>query len=106
MEKFGLDALRDRKLSALEQEIVKEKASALGIAGRKLDQLLAEYRLNRERGDSQDQAELIAKIADNLSEFLIQRELAGIPHENLEWILKTYDIPEEILARLGLRRGE
>jgi hypothetical protein len=50
--------------------------------------------------------ELIAKIADNLSEFLIQRELAGIPHENLEWILKTYDIPEEILARLGLRRGE
>lgn len=106
MEKFGLDALRDRKLSALEQEIAKGKASALGIAGKKLDQLLAQFRLNTERGDSRDQAELIAKIADNLSEFLIQRELAGVPHENLEWILKTCDIPEEILARLGLRRGE
>lgn len=105
MEKFGLDVLRDQKLSALDQEIAKEKASALGIAGKKLEQLLTEYRLKIERGGSRDQPELISRIAHNLSEFLIQRELAGIPHENLQWILKTYDIPEEILARLGLRRG-
>lgn len=107
MEKFGLDSPPQQKLNALEQEIAKEKASALGITGKKLAQLLTDYRQNlRQSGAATCQEALISKIADNLSELLIQRELAGLPHENLEWVLKTYDVPEEVLERLGIRGTE
>jgi hypothetical protein len=32
-----------------------------------------------------------------------QREAKGLPYANLEWVLRTYDIPQEILSKLGLR---
>jgi hypothetical protein len=44
LEKFGLDSLDRQKPGALELEIAKERASALGLAGKKLEGSLAQYR--------------------------------------------------------------
>jgi hypothetical protein len=44
-----------------------------------------------------------ARISETLQELLIQRESIGIPYGNVEWVLGTYDIPQEILSKLGLR---
>lgn len=104
MEKFGLDSLLPQKNNNLELEIAKEKATALGLAGKRLKQSLEAYRSEpttaRERRES-----LLARVAESLSELLIQRELTGVPHENSEWVLRTFDIPPEVLVKLGLKQG-
>ena len=106
MEKFGLDLLQVQKGGALDAEILKEKVSALGVTGRKLTQLLAEYQSGgQEHGSAENIENLTAKVADCLSALIIQRELIGLPHENIEWILSTFDIPEQVVIKLGLRRG-
>jgi hypothetical protein len=104
MHNFGLECLQMQKVTAVELEIMEEKASALGITGRRLEAALAEYRGPRQGGTrGKKPAELIAGISNNLHELLIQREAMGIPHANVEWVLRSYDIPQEILSRLGLR---
>ena len=106
MQKFGLDPLSKQQGGGLELEIAKEKASALGIAGKRLERSLAGYRRAQVGCDPKALEELLSRISEHLSEFLIQRELVGLPHENLEWVLRTYDIPAQVLARLGLRADE
>jgi hypothetical protein len=104
MQNFGLESVQMQKITAVELEIMEEQASALGITGRRLEAALAEYRGHRQRGaDAQNLAQLIAGITNNLHELLIQRESLGVPYQNVEWVLRTYDIPEEISATLGLR---
>jgi hypothetical protein len=104
VEKFGLVSFQKQKPGALELEIAKERATSLGLAGKKLERSLAQYRSSiKDTGEPNSRNELIARIAGQLSEFLIQRELVGMPHENLEWVLRTYDIPAQVLTRLGFR---
>jgi DNA topoisomerase VI subunit B len=104
MQSFGLDSVQLQKVAAVELEILEEKASALGITGRRLEAALAEYRGHRQRGaKAKSLAQLIAEIANNLQELLIQRESMGVPYQNVEWVLRSYDIPQEISAKLGLR---
>jgi hypothetical protein len=104
MQTFGLDSAQMQKITAVELEIIEEKASALGITGGRLETALGEYRRHRQRGaGATNLAPLIARIANDLHELLIQRESMGVPYQNLEWVLRTYKIPEEISAKLGLR---
>src|SRR5580698_2681374 len=104
MQNFGCDSVAMQKVTADELEIMEEQASALGITGRRLEAALAEYRGHRQRGaDARNLARLIAGIANNLHELLIQRESLGIPYQNVEWVLRSYEVPQEISAKLGLR---
>lgn len=104
MQNPGSDDPRMQKLAAVEREVMNEKASALGITGRKLQASLGEYqRHRRDERDPQQSRELLARIARNLHDLLIQREAIGLPYQNLEWVLGSYSVPREVLAKLGLR---
>jgi hypothetical protein len=104
MQNLGLDFARTQQLNAIEQEIAGEQACALGITGRRLKSALLEYRRHRQGGAVPKKlAELRTKISDNLQELLIQRESIGLPDGNAEWVIRTYNIPQEILSKLGLR---
>jgi hypothetical protein len=104
MHSFGLEFLQTQSVGAIELEIAGARASALGITGRRLEAALAEYRRHRQAGSAMKKLEqLTARISNNLQELLIQRESMGLPFGNLEWVLRTYDIPQEILSKLGLR---
>lgn len=104
MQNFGLDLERTQKLNAVEQEIAAEQASALGLTGRRLRSALRDYQRHSRDGSAVKRLEdSRARISDTLQELLIQRESIGIPFGNLEWVLRTYDIPQEILSKLGLR---
>lgn len=98
MQKFGLDTLRSEKLSALEREILKETATALGRAGRKLRRALDTWQA---RSSESDEARLIDEICRSVWELVVQREFAGFVHGNLEWVRKHYAIPAEAVQRLG-----
>lgn len=107
MQKFGLDTLQTGKATSLEREIAKEKAAALGLAGAKLRRSLATYRKSlRHDGPTADRDRLLAQIAEDLSALLVQREILGLVHENVAWVLKTYDIPAEALSMLGIAEGK
>lgn len=101
MQKFGLDTLKSEKLTAIELEIVKEQATSLGRAGRKLRLALEEYEKKKEGCDSERKDALIENVSQGVWELILQREFTGFLHGNLEWIKKHYDIPEEVYSRLG-----
>jgi hypothetical protein len=109
LQKLGVKILlthnpQTQKGDGLDLEVLKEKASALGVTGRRLRSGLAEYQRHCQGGFTAKQLEeLIAAISNTLQELIIQRELLGIPYQNLEWVLRTYKIPDEISAKLGLR---
>jgi hypothetical protein len=48
---------------------------------------------------------LRARISDTVRDLLIQRDAIGIPEGNVEWVLRTYGIPQEIVSKLGLRQA-
>jgi len=106
LQKFGLDSLQTGKHSALEREIAKEKATALGIAGEKLRNSIEIYRkaISEAAARPEDRARLLASVSANVSALIIQRELVGLIHENLQWVIQNYEIPDEVLAKLGISR--
>ena len=102
MQKFGLDSISNKRYSALEFEIVKEQASALGIAGRKLQQSIARYHSLIADGISpNDQERHIVEMSTNIRNLLLQREFVGFIHENVSWIKKNYTVPAEVWKKLG-----
>lgn len=104
MQNFALDLLQMQKVGAVELEIKEAQASALGITGSRLAAAVAEYGVQRYGSSPAQKLEsLAARICDNLQELLIQRESLGLAYQNLEWVLRIYDIPQEILSKLGLR---
>lgn len=124
MQKFGLNTQRATKLNAVELEITREKATALGRAGRKLrlcledyQQQLEMYQHQLEAHQSQPEARetnhqkatsaftnedvLIKNIADSAWALILQREFLGFTEGNLKWITENYRIPHAALNRLG-----
>lgn len=103
MQKFGLDSLKNEKLSALELEIAKEKSTALGIAGKRLRDSIVEYThaISNAAVSSDERVGLLASVSANVQALIVQRELIGFTHDNMKWINQTYDVPEEALAKLG-----
>ena len=90
-------------MSALELEIAKEKSTALGIAGKRLQNSIVIYRqsLSNHGATSDERDWLLAALAANIHALIVQRELAGLIHENMHWVVQTFDIPDEALAKLG-----
>ena len=104
MQEFGLNTLKSRKATALELEIAREKATALGAAGKKLEASLALYsRTCRANSPTRDLDRIAEEIAANISALIVQRELVGLVHENLNWALMSYEIPVAALRRLGVK---
>ena len=81
----------------LDHEIAREKAAALGRAGRKVEETLARLREGVGNRDL-----LIGEAADAVWAYFIQRELCGIRRH--DQVIRFYDIPKAVLARLGAKR--
>jgi hypothetical protein len=90
---------------ALETEIFKERAAGLGIAGGRLQKAIREYERHVTAKGSADRGSeaLLQVVAEKAYELLVQRELNGLVHENVEWLAKSYRIPESLMQRLGLK---
>jgi hypothetical protein len=90
---------QDNAFDLVSHEILAEKASALGRAGRQaevhLDRLAA---LDR---DCQYRAGVLKDAADAVYAYFIQRELCGFRrHQD---VIRDMRIPNEVLVRLGAK---
>lgn len=83
--------------SSLEHEIASEQASALGRSGRQVATRLKAY--GEALASGEDHQKDLNRAVDAVYSFLFQRELLGLRDRSA--IIRDYDIPREILARLG-----
>ncbi|WP_353644929.1 DUF6665 family protein [Mesorhizobium sp. WSM2239] len=98
-KKFGVSIMAETSLSAVDQEILAEKATSLGNAGRKVENCLEKLRSHH--GDSETRMALVKRTADAVYAYFVQRELCGFRrHDD---IIRDYGIPREVLVRLGAR---
>lgn len=82
----------------LGRELLGEQAYSLGRAGKKVEaalQALAEH------PPGEDRTAVLKAAADAVWGFLVQREVMGLRDRNA--IIAHYQIPREVLARLGAR---
>lgn len=93
----GLPA--DSGLDLLGHEILAEKAAALGKAGEKARVALA--KLKEHPNDAEGRELLLKVAAEAVHAYFIQRELCGFRRH--EAIIREYEIPRAVLARLGAR---
>ena len=92
-------ATPDSALDLLEHEVAGEMASALGRAGRRVEETLA--RLAAAEAGDPARPELLTDAADAVYWYFIQRELCGLRrHAD---VIREYSIPKAVLARLGAR---
>jgi hypothetical protein len=99
----------NRKVEAVQQEIAKEKAEALGLTGRRLEQALRALRefdasrVSRAAApdDARRRTELVAEAVDRVTSMLVQREAQGLRDPG--YVFKFYSVPQEVIARLGIR---
>jgi hypothetical protein len=89
---------------ALRYELLREQASALGAAGRRLETALHNYaRLTTtHRADSSAIEAGLDEIATRVWELALQRELIGFEHNNIDWIAAHFDLPAGIRKRFGV----
>jgi len=104
MQKFGLQRSAKQFYNAVELEIIKEQASALGRAGKKLRISLEEYQKLVEQAHHASDLEVsLNEISNNVWELMLQREIVGFSEANLEWLRDNYHIPDAAISRLGRR---
>lgn len=87
----------------VEVELVKERAEALGRAGRTLEDAVAAYRLAAAAPDpvpAEVREALLDDIAGPLYRLVVQRECSGARHGNLEAIRLAYGVPEAAFLRI------
>lgn len=88
----------------VEVELVKERAEALGRAGRSLQEAITARRsaLLAAGGElpPSDDDRLLAAITSCLYRLVIQRECSGARHGNLEAIRAAYDVPDAAIRRM------
>lgn len=90
-------------LSPLEYELMSERADALGRHGQKVEKAIAAIVRHREAGGPPDAREhLLDTAADAVWAFFIQREVCGL--RNSRDAIVRYQIPAEVIARLGVIR--
>jgi hypothetical protein len=86
-------------VNPVEVEILAEKASALGRAGRKVEVALS--RLREHDGEAVDRVAALKDAAEAVWAYFIQRELCGFRrHQD---VIREYAIPNEVLVRLGAK---
>jgi hypothetical protein len=86
-------------LDALDYEIAGEMASALGRAGRRVEETLA--RLREKEEDLDARPALLRDAAEAVHAYFIQRELCGMRRHDA--VIREYDIPKAVLVRLGAK---
>jgi hypothetical protein len=86
--------------AALEHELRGEQASALGRAGRSVEEALAE--LAALPRDDARRAERVDDAAYAVWCYFVQRECIGV--RNHQRVIEFYRIPNEVLARVGAVR--
>ncbi len=95
-------------IAALDYEIAREKASALGRFGRRLEAALAALAAfdaqAREEPTSNTQREqrdaLVAEASEVLWSFIVQREACGLRDSNRA--MRDYGVPAEVRLRMGI----
>jgi hypothetical protein len=87
----------DALSNVLDSEMLAEKASALGHHGRLVEKALAALRECPAEAD--ERPALRAKAAQEVWAFFVQRELCGLRDQRE--VIRFYDIPQEVLVRLG-----
>lgn len=101
----GASERREAQLSDLAIEIQVERAAALGVAGRRLEESLA--RLDRARRDGLAAAEveeLVYDTAMDLWSLMLQRESYGAHGNSVDRLAEEYGVPREVVARVGIVR--
>ena len=89
----------------LEIELRAERAAALGRGGRDVANALQRLRaFDAEGRGPVPRAKLVAAAADAAWGFLIHRELCGL--RDRDQVIRDYDIPAEVLCRLGARQKD
>jgi hypothetical protein len=83
--------------AAFQYEVAEEQAAALGRMGRKAEAALAALRNHQGEG----RAEVLKKAADAVWCFIVQREVMGL--RDRAQIVADYQIPREVMVRLGAR---
>nr|WP_246206431.1 DUF6665 family protein [Propylenella binzhouense] len=90
----------------LEYEVAAEKASALGRAGRRLEDALAALAAHGAGSGAEEppaaRAALLDAAGEALWHLVIQRELCGL--RNTEAMMRDYKVPAAVRARMGVRR--
>jgi hypothetical protein len=84
--------------SVLHYELMEEQAQSLGRAGRKVEAALAAL---REHPGGDGRTETLKAAADAVWGYFVQREVMGL--RNRAEVIAQYDIPREVLVRLGAR---
>jgi hypothetical protein len=88
----------EQALSALNAEILAEKAASLGRAARMLTQRMTALEGCR---DATARAALVQSAGDAAHSLMIQRELCGMNDHRA--VIDDYGIPPEVIARIGAR---
>ncbi len=86
------------RLSGFEKELAAEKASSLGLAGRRMAAAVAKW---HEAGHDEAE-ELLFAAAQAAHAFMIQRELCGMRDHRAAF--EEYQVPAPVLARMGAVR--
>lgn len=96
--------------AALDYEIAREKASALGRLGRRLEAALAALAAFDAQTDEERSAPppvrreqrdaLVAAAGDVLWNFIVQREACGLRDSNRA--MRDYGVPAEVRLRMGI----
>jgi hypothetical protein len=87
----------DTAEAALRYELVEEQAATLGRVGRKAEAALAA--LKAHEGEGRDQ--VLKAASDAVWCLFVQREVMGL--RDRARIVADYQIPREVMARLGAR---
>ncbi len=87
------------RLDALAYELMAEKADALGRSGQKVEAALAALSALSEEAHPDTREEVLHRAADAVWSFFIQREICGF--RNQADAVRRYQIPPEVMARLG-----
>ena len=99
--------MKQRAVEAVDKEIAKEKAEALGRTGKRLEDALQALREFDARGagpgydDPRRRAALVADAVERVTSMLVQREAQGL--RDPKYVFKFYSVPDEVVKRLGIR---
>lgn len=91
-------------IEATAEEIAREKAEALGLAGKALEAALRALRDYDARGEpigDDRRAALLARAAERTLSFIVQREAHGF--RDPAYVLDFFAVPAEVVARIGIR---
>ncbi|OWW00193.1 DUF6665 family protein [Rhizobium sp. R693] len=89
-------------LNPLEYELASVRADALGRQGRKAEAALAKLAAWSPGNRRIDRQTLVDEASEAVWALFIQREICGL--HNGKDVIKLYEIPGEVLARLGAAR--